>query len=131
MKTAAREFYRKLNNDNLIPDIEGEPAFTPDQMIWFAEEYAQQSTLNRDKVMEVAFDTLYKHDCKEVDCVVMLNKQLTDISEELTDALCSLSLPTLSEGEIECTCGKLEQVGYLPMMQCRKCGKYSIEKTDK
>lgn len=40
MKTA-REFYRKLNNDNLIPDIGELDSFSPEQMIWFAEEYAQ------------------------------------------------------------------------------------------
>ncbi len=37
MKTA-REFYRKLNNDNEIPELGGEGSFTTEQMIWFAEQ---------------------------------------------------------------------------------------------
>jgi hypothetical protein len=58
------------------------------------EEYAQQSTLNRDKVMEV---------------LVAKSQWIESHSEsavfegkfrELADALCSLSLPTLSEDDI-------------------------------
>ena len=51
----SRDYYRKLNNDSLIPEMEGEQCFTPDQMIWFAEMYynaqkeangAEQSSCN-------------------------------------------------------------------------------------
>ncbi len=35
----ARDYYRKLNNDNLIPRIEGEKCWTPDEMILFAAMY--------------------------------------------------------------------------------------------
>lgn len=35
----AREFYRQLNNENGIKEHDGIPSWTPDDMIWFAEEY--------------------------------------------------------------------------------------------
>lgn len=37
MKTV-REIYRQLNNDNQIPEIDGEGSFTVEQMIWFGEQ---------------------------------------------------------------------------------------------
>lgn len=37
MKTV-RELYRKLNNDNEIPTIDGQGNFTAEEMIWFAEQ---------------------------------------------------------------------------------------------
>jgi hypothetical protein len=46
------------------------------------EEYAQQNTLNRDKVMEI-----------------LTSKAMSSL-DEIVDAICSLSLPALSEGEI-------------------------------
>ena len=33
-----RDFYRKLNNNNEIPTIEGQGSFTADEMIWFGEQ---------------------------------------------------------------------------------------------
>jgi len=47
-------------------------------------------TLNRDKVKEILRNNSY-------DCFILSDDKLL----EITDALCSLSLPTLSEGEIE------------------------------
>ena len=44
MKTV-RELYRKLNNNNQIPDIEGQGNFTADQMIWFAEQAVKFFTI--------------------------------------------------------------------------------------
>jgi hypothetical protein len=44
MKTV-RDLYRKLNNDSLIPEIEGEICFTPEQMIWFGEQVVKLFTI--------------------------------------------------------------------------------------
>jgi hypothetical protein len=59
------------------------------------EEYAQQNTLNRDKVMEIIDEYRLKY-CRYLNGI----GDFPDIWE-YTDALCSLSLPTLSEGEIK------------------------------
>jgi hypothetical protein len=47
-----------------------------EELLQLAEEYAQQSTLNRDKVMEI-----------------LTSKAMSSL-DEIVDALCSLSLPT-------------------------------------
>jgi hypothetical protein len=39
---SAEDFYRKLNTDNDIPDLQQDVlCYSPDQMIWFAEKYAK------------------------------------------------------------------------------------------
>jgi len=65
------------------------------------EEYASQNTLNRDKVMDM-FDSLLK-DVNKLHSGNVAH-QKTHLLGTLTwwkEHLCSLSLPTLSEGEIE------------------------------
>jgi hypothetical protein len=53
------------------------------------EEYAQQNTLNRDKVDAILYD-----------CFRFSDHYGESAKKALDDALCSLSLPTLSEGEM-------------------------------
>ena len=44
MKTV-REIYRQLNNDNQIPEIDGEGSFSVEQMIWFGEQVVKLCTI--------------------------------------------------------------------------------------
>jgi hypothetical protein len=86
MKTAEEFLNDKFNGKGYefkIHDwINGQVSnYSPCELL---EEYAQQNTLNRDKVMEV----LKYHITADAGILI-----------ELADALCSLSLPTLSEGE--------------------------------
>lgn len=62
------------------------------------EEYAKQNTLDRDKVMEILRSKLYH-----------LFESDSYVYSELADAIMSLSLPTLSEEEIEIAAAKLGQ----------------------
>ena len=54
MKTV-RELYRQLNNDNEIPEIDGEGSFTVEQMIWFAEQYYNSQTTYSQRDILISF----------------------------------------------------------------------------
>ena len=58
----------------------------------FAKYYAQQNTLNRDKVMEILVKLLKYYGGIIIDDDELINS---------VDAICSLSLPNLNEEEIE------------------------------
>jgi len=85
MKTAEEFLNDKFNGKGYefkIHDwINGQVSnYSPCELL---EEYAQQNTINRDKVMEI-----------------LTSKAMSSL-DEIVDAICSLSLPTLSEGEIQ------------------------------
>jgi hypothetical protein len=58
-------------------------------------EYAQQNTLNRDRVIEVVGEIIDRYNLLEY----FGHSEQDTILNHFADALCSLSLPTLSEGE--------------------------------
>jgi hypothetical protein len=60
------------------------------------EEYASQNTLNRDKVRRLIYDYTYPKEWKD-----KTPFEETKYGEDLADTLCSLTLPTLSEEEID------------------------------
>jgi len=65
------------------------------------EEYAQQNTLNRDKVMEVFEDHFYPQDDDQY-----AQREYERASNSALKAICSLTVPALNEGEIEKIIGK-------------------------
>ena len=76
------------------------------------EEYAQQNTLNRDKVMEIV--TSYK-----------INFYSGFKPDKMVDAICSLALPTLSENESYLVWQKVKTPHDLPPRGWRGAWKYS------
>jgi hypothetical protein len=99
MKTAEEFLNDKFNGKGYefkIHDwINGQVSnYSPCELL---EEYAQQNTLNRDKVMEVLDKALTIHQEHNVkDNVINLRIMGKKLA---TGKICSLSLPTLSEGE--------------------------------
>jgi hypothetical protein len=81
MKTAEelRTQYQMENGDPW-ENSQGEPDI--DYVMWLEKKLLNHPTLNRDKVMEI-----------------LTSKAMSSL-DEIVDALCSLSLPTLSHGEI-------------------------------
>jgi Glu-tRNA(Gln) amidotransferase subunit E-like FAD-binding protein len=88
------------------------------------EEYASQNTLNRDKVMEIlnAHDDTLIDQYEDVWGVIP-----SDSYGEVADALCSLSLPTLSEGEIDKIVEDIAQDD--EFQEWEQCVKAGIRKT--
>jgi hypothetical protein len=96
MKTAEEYFEANEPHDpNCI--ISGQRV-SKRRCIQLMEEYAKQNTLDRDKVMEILRSKLYH-----------LFESDSYVYSELADAIMSLSLPTLSEEEIEIAAAKLGQ----------------------
>jgi len=85
MKTAEEYF------EEFFGDI-GEAIVDNHHAIEFAKKFASQNTLNRDKVMEVlkGFD-IYKHSA-----IKGHDAAYDSAIGKIADAICSLSLPTLS-----------------------------------
>jgi hypothetical protein len=82
MKTA-EELRKQFKDETNFMFAFGNPAYTD----WLEKKLVSQSTLNRDKVMEVLDKFIYD----------MLSKDPKRNKEDAYNALCSLSLPTLSE----------------------------------
>jgi len=103
MKTAGEILSSKAKQLDTSQSHWGNQKVTAAQAIGAMEEFAQQNTLNRDKVMEIIRD--FRHNGFPLE-VWPNSDDRTDANDELrwqielADALCSLSLPTLSEGEI-------------------------------
>jgi hypothetical protein len=89
MKTA-EEFLKEKNIDYSFFNT----SLAKDVIKWM-EEYAQQSTLNRDKVIEILDEASRIKPKGMPSGTIMFDK-----FPLVADAICSLSLPTLSEGEI-------------------------------
>ena len=94
MKTA-KEFWRERELekgsseeevDNIIDDMV--------EVFQFAEEYAQQNTLNRDKVMEIIDFNTAENFKRYFNATAPQY-----FFKEAADAICSLSLPALGDGE--------------------------------
>jgi hypothetical protein len=78
------------------------PYYSPEQVLEMMQNYADQSALNRDKVTIEDYRKFITttrlrmiHD-KEGELFT-----IKDVEEMITGAICSLSLPTLNEGEID------------------------------
>ena len=84
----AEEYYRR--KERMKPD---EHLYLDDlHIIDMLEEYASQNTLNRDKVMDI-----FAKFEGEALAHRQHGKETFPVAEKYTDAICSLSLPTLSE----------------------------------